>query len=701
MRVRNGLVAESGAPLYQWRGLAASKGEMMADPVPARPPRARIAFRVGVVGHRPDRLPTSEAGRTAIERQVCAVLEAVRHAVTEFSGTDEAKLYADAPPLLRAVSPLAEGADRTFAAAALDQGYELCVPMPFARAEYEKDFASPGSVDAFHGLIDRARRETALTIFELHQTRVVDEDDVGIPYGAAGRLVVNQSDLLIAIWDGDKARGKGGTVATMREAVGFRVPVLRIDAREPYGFSLIQSNDNIDSCIRSRCIAHALDAAELRVTISEIVRGEIALPRTRIEPKQPSRLSRLFGFLKRSKPTSPHRDQLESAEARRHANNYFDEKHPRINIGFWWKLFRDVIGGVRPGKPRIWVEDFVKGVRKQWPAEPNDPSHTKMAGWVNARLRTHYAWADGLADHYADAHRSGFLWTSLLAATAVFLALAPIVQFGFPIPEAHSGVEAIYILLEALTLGLLFTIILRGRIRRWHERWLEYRMLAEWVRQLRFVIPMGGARPLMRTPAHLAVYGDPQHSWAYWHVRAIARETGIPNAEADSDYVSDCLDFLARTVGDQFGFHAKSKDRSERIHHWLHFATAVLVGFTIASVVFHLAITLRPQLPHLLFGLSPYGALLIFSAGFPALSAALANIDNQGEFARLSKRSRSMADAFKLYRKEVKGLTDRLTNGAPPTMAEVTLLASRVATSMVEEVVDWRIVAIDLPHEPG
>jgi hypothetical protein len=45
-----------------------------------------------------------------------------------------------APPLLSLLSPLARGADRLAAEAALDLGYALHVPMPFTQQDYEKDF---------------------------------------------------------------------------------------------------------------------------------------------------------------------------------------------------------------------------------------------------------------------------------------------------------------------------------------------------------------------------------------------------------------------------------------------------------------------------------------------------------------------------------------------------------------------------------
>ena len=51
-------------------------------------------------------------------------------------------------------------------------------------------------------------------------------------------MVLNQSDLLIVVWDGQNRAGDGSTVDTAQEAIRFRVPVLWIDALALGSFSL-------------------------------------------------------------------------------------------------------------------------------------------------------------------------------------------------------------------------------------------------------------------------------------------------------------------------------------------------------------------------------------------------------------------------------------------------------------------------------
>ena len=110
------------------------------------------------------------------------------------------------------------------------------------------------------------------------------------------------------------------------------------------------------------------------------------------------------------------------------------------------------------------------------------------------------------------------------------------------------------------------------------------------------MIPLGGGKPLPRVAAHLAVYGDPAHSWMYWHVRAIARQIGVPSARVTPAYVHDCLEFLGRVVGDansgQWGFHRAAQERAQKLGDRLRGAALVFFWLTILGVAFRLGMRL-------------------------------------------------------------------------------------------------------------
>lgn len=634
------------------------------------PPRARLAFRVGIVGHRPNRLPKDQAGLAALRVTIRIILEQAKDALmTAAGGAPEAELYSDEPPVLRAVSPLAEGSDRIFAEEALALGCELCCPMPFRREEFEKDFVSPAALEAnslarFRALLERAQSGAGLAVFELDGERSRAEE----AYGAAGRVVLNQCDLLVAVWDGGDPAGRGGTVQTLREAIRFHVPVIWIDARAPDTWRLM--HDESDLGVRE---ARPIEAgcSALRDAVAQIVRDELCLP-THAATARPSATSS-------------------------HAGEYFSERKPLFNFAFVWKLFRDLVGSNRITMPKIVVGDFEAQVRELWPTAEDRQANegaSPVSQWVNAKLRAHYAFADQLADLYADAHRSASILSYLFSALAVAVALLPMAS------GLGGEFTTLCIVCELLILSVIVALLGWGRLRHWHDRWMEYRLLAELIRQLRFLIPLGGGKPLPRIPAHLAIYGDPTQTWMYWHVRAIARQTGLPSARVGPDYVTDCLDFLRHMVGGkesgQWGFHLLAERRSRTISSRLRTISLFSFALTIAAVGLHLFL----QIAHGAKGVVPPEAdrwLVLASASLPALGAAVAGINNQGEFTRIAKRSAAMASGFEKFAAQIAALRGR---GAPK-LAEATQLSSKIAEAMVEEVVDWRAVFIDRPQEAG
>jgi hypothetical protein len=159
-----------------------------------RPPTAPLAFRVGVVGHRPDRLDNHKLDQLAATLRVVlgAVKDECRAASVRLTS-----LYDGAHPILRAISSLAEGTDRIFAETALALNFELCCVLPFPKAEFAKDFESEKALETnslarFEALFDQAKIR-----FELDGTRA----EAGEAYGVGGRVVLNQSDLLFVVWD--------------------------------------------------------------------------------------------------------------------------------------------------------------------------------------------------------------------------------------------------------------------------------------------------------------------------------------------------------------------------------------------------------------------------------------------------------------------------------------------------------------------
>ena len=184
--------------------------------------RPRLAFRVGVTGHR----DLNARACRELRPRVRARLEQIKH-LAEQAATESQGVYDDdAPAILRAISPLAEGADRIFAEEAIDLGYDLECPLPFDCREYRNDFADEISKRQFDELLAKA-----VAVFELDGSR----RDEPAAYALVGQLVLDQCDILLAIWDGKNAKGEGGTAEVVAHAKRRRIPVvwLHTDSGEP------------------------------------------------------------------------------------------------------------------------------------------------------------------------------------------------------------------------------------------------------------------------------------------------------------------------------------------------------------------------------------------------------------------------------------------------------------------------------------
>ncbi len=154
---------------------------------------------LGITGHR--HLGDPEAVAQALDRAV-------------------ATLAGPAPPLY---SALAEGSDRLAARSVLAAGGRLHVVLPLAPDDYRNDFADDASWAEFNALLSRA--ETVET--------VPPQPDRGTSYLIAGRRVADLCDILIAVWDGRPARGRGGTAEIVAHVRSAARPLYWIDSEDP------------------------------------------------------------------------------------------------------------------------------------------------------------------------------------------------------------------------------------------------------------------------------------------------------------------------------------------------------------------------------------------------------------------------------------------------------------------------------------
>src|SRR5262245_57431426 len=129
-----------------YRGDRSADGRLDRQLKCAQPPKPPFCLTIGVVGHRPDRLPVE--GRPRVMAQVnatFALFSKTARAAWEHHG----EFYTEELPALRVMSALAEGSDRIGASGGLEHGYSLTAILPFEIQDYMRDFNQQASKEEF------------------------------------------------------------------------------------------------------------------------------------------------------------------------------------------------------------------------------------------------------------------------------------------------------------------------------------------------------------------------------------------------------------------------------------------------------------------------------------------------------------------------------------------------------------------------
>jgi nucleoside 2-deoxyribosyltransferase len=188
------------------------------------------SIRIGVTGHRKLEDPT--AVETLVKRAIDAEVEGL------FPGDSRRKIErvrraGTAAISFRILSPLAEGADRVVARAVLSYpDARLVAVLPMTLEDYLEDFATEKSRKEFEELLALCRKPVFLRTWcirdecgEQDKLRAELRRDA---YTQAGRYVVDHCDVLIAVWDGEPSRDRGGTAEIVQYALEKNRPIMRV-----------------------------------------------------------------------------------------------------------------------------------------------------------------------------------------------------------------------------------------------------------------------------------------------------------------------------------------------------------------------------------------------------------------------------------------------------------------------------------------
>ena len=584
------------------------------------PPKPPFAFSLGVTGHRSeflgDHAPAVAARLDETVRQVTA-------AVTDLRAANEV-WFAASPPQLTLVSPLADGADQVAAEIALANGYGLQAVLPFPR-EASREAVSRSSRAGFDRLA-----EVTLCLLELPGDPVRPVD----AYVMAGRATVAPCDLLVAVWDGEVPRGRGGTGEVVELAMARGTPVVHVPVDPAVPVSLLWS---------------AYDPSVLTFHSGDVDR----------RPFDPDHLLALLEML-----LAPPADNRE----RGYLKTFFDEPLRRFRMRLEYPLLL-AGAGVSPFGPEHFREVKAAARREEeWRRYCEACASTHGVDVPLDLLGVTHGWSDRLATHFAQNYRSGHIFNFMLAAAAVLIGLG-----GFLLAEHR-------LTLAAVEFFVAMTIILNTKIgvrNEWHRRWLDYRQLAERLRPMRSLKLLGIAAPDPPGSATSPV----ARRWIEWYAAAVWRAIGCPTGQIGPGRAAALAASIAEhEIDPQVAYHQSHSRQIMLLDERLEKISAAIFWVTLlASAVTIVALSAAPQ------WLDRWQDwMTLVSAGLPAVGTAVFGIRFQGDFGGSALRSDATAATLGGLARELRREGIGLMRAAD--------LGEQAARAMFADLSEWRLV---------
>lgn len=492
---------------------------------------------------------------------------------------DTLRALEDAAPgvRFRLVGSLAEGADTIAARVALERGWQIDAVLPFDRSEYARDFDEPGTADGLQELLAQAT-----DVFELPGTRS-EAGGEAAAYERAGRVVLAQCELLLAVWDGGPPQGRGGAAQIVAEAIGRGLPIVTLHPDAAQAPVLLWSGLN----------EHQLGPE----SIDSIARGGV------------EDLHRIFALIAPAAASTPAR-----VRPRRILRT------PRI-VGIAYPLLL-ALTGVR----RLRRTDFAAPRSRSSDATTGQP--VTFDERVEIQVTPFFERADAEASVSAQLFRGAFVSNFALAAIAVSLSLIGLV--------ASPALKSALVLGEFFSIATILLITRIGGRVGWHQRWLEQRRLAERLRCLTLSAELGDL-----STSELSRQSDTASRQAC----AIARNLGLPSDRVTATYLEAAHGRLVSLLSDQIEYLMREARRMHALEHRLHRAGGVLFATTAlicAAVLASEAVSaFLPARWSELIRHPPLG-LTILSAALPAIGAAIYGIRMQGDFAGAAERNTAL-----------------------------------------------------------
>ena len=463
--------------------------------------------------------------------------------------------------------------------------------------------------------------EAARAIIEAAQARLIlpgTHREGPRAYERANEIILANIDLLVAIWDRARPGARAGTGDVVQSAISSGTPVIVISPAQPTPPMLLVPPGDGEL---ARPIAADLGGKPLGEDLQDLVTRILTPPG--------------------------------GAEARRGLVDLIDEQASYRTMRFEYPLLLKLFG-VASRKVTAARDKGTETGRDDAIAPPPD----ELASII-ARI-------DHLAGHYARLYRSSTVTEILVTIIAALASALTLIFFPF---LAGGPIVA-----QMVVNGLVLIDARTRTTRRWHERWLDYRVIAERLRCLRFLRPLG-----LGLNGAAQRHGD---SWVEWYTRRLQRALDHPNGTIEG---SDPAHFAERLseieIPDQIKYHDAAFRQLGTLDHRLSAAASATLAATIASaVLFMIAAYLAGGVDNVSWKSLAWVLLFVLPAAAAAFTAMRAGADLDLLAERSATTSATLAELQRVIRS-----TDM-------TYDRAAVAATKVAGIMGDELSEWRFV---------
>jgi hypothetical protein len=287
---------------------------------------------------------------------------------------------------------------------------------------------------------------------------------------------------------------------------------------------------------------------------------------------------------------------------------------------------------------------------------------------------------DSLAVTFAGYYRTAGILRQLLPLFAV-ISLAVGFYWGLRNNAGIMNVAGFF--LQALFLALIILLSRMNKIQKWHLKFTDYRLLAEYLRYAEYLYPFGSVFENAKDSFFIP---GKKSSWTNWYYRGIIRQAGIPDVKFDEDLFYKHKKLLLNLLTRQIQYHEEKVEKHNRLTRFFEKNGLLLYNIglvvTLLRVVVHfLKIPFNRQVNSVELPLF----FNMLSMIIPAFATALFGIAAQGNFQRLEQRSKAMAELLSAQKTRITGIKK-------PGYSSLKTVAEEISDILISEILDWNIL---------